>query len=137
MYSSKVCSQVDLARQTHCLRILPPIDCLFLLAHSKSSLDLKSRPFSSLHCKISGCALLQMMTQQTRLGARPMFCRPQTRSRSGPSATSVTTINGAGDRGRKASPILLHSHPSSPRIRNRDAFSALGSRPLFTGRSGL
>ena len=39
------------------------------------------------------------------------FCRPRTRSRSRSGAGAVTTVNGAGHGGRKASPILLHPHP--------------------------
>lgn len=37
---------------------------------------------------------------------------PETRSRSRSGASSVSTANGAGDGGQKASPILLHSHPT-------------------------
>src|SRR4051812_14621839 len=71
-----------------------------------------------------------------------MFCQTRSRSRSRTGNASVTTLNGAGDVGRKASPILLHLHPSSPperlpRARNGDAVLALGSRPLSvqTGQS--
>ncbi|KAL2175001.1 uncharacterized protein P884DRAFT_293947 [Thermothelomyces heterothallicus CBS 202.75] len=64
----------------------------------------------------------------------PDVCRTRSRSRSRTRAVSVTTPNGADDGGRKASPILLRSHPSIPpeRVpRNRDggSLSAPGSRP--------
>jgi hypothetical protein len=56
-----------------------------------------------------------------------MFCRARSRSRSRTVAASVTTLNGAGDGGRKASPILLCLHPSIlperlPHIRVGDVF---------------
>jgi hypothetical protein len=71
----------------------------------------------------------------------PSHCRPRTRSRSRSGAGSVTTINGAGDGGRKASPILLHphlikslsSHPAHSRWRcifgARIPFPARGREP--------
>ncbi|KAH6854936.1 hypothetical protein B0I37DRAFT_441858, partial [Chaetomium sp. MPI-CAGE-AT-0009] len=67
------------------------------------------------------------MTQRARANARPKFCWTRTRSRCRSGAASVTAPNGAGDGGRKASPILLRSHPSSPparapRIRDGGAF---------------
>ncbi len=50
------------------------------------------------------------------------FAGRGTRSRSRTGAGSVTTANGAGDEGRKASPILLRSHP----------FKSLSTRPAHS-----
>jgi hypothetical protein len=56
-------------------------------------------------------ARLQLLTQQIRLVAFPMFCRTRSHSRSRTVAASVTTTNGAGDGGRKASPYSTSFTP--------------------------
>ena len=82
-------------------------------------------------CRIRQLNLtVRLLTWHTGRTARPMFCRTRSRSRSRTVAASVTTVNGAGDGGRKASLILLRPHLSSPldrlpRIRD----GVPGSRP--------
>jgi hypothetical protein len=66
-----------------------------------------------------------MMTQYIQRPTR-------SRSHSGPSAGSVRTINGAGDGGRKGSPIVLSSYlPSLPGRLLGIRDSTLGSRSLL------
>ena len=89
---------------------------IFFLAACHNMLTLSSTsPIGQIGadiCKILPFAQLQLMTERARPAPRPKPCRPRTRSRARSGAGSVTTVNGAGDGGRKASPILLYSHPN-------------------------